>query len=158
MFVFLQFCYIFKIPCKGHSHKPTKFHFTILQALESLSNVFFVDSVLNSNAHACTVHMSSSLHVCGRGRKWLSANAHMLQPEKLTCHDNFVWHSLFPPPSHHNNLKGKECSCVFAIKYLPHRPFSFRVFARVTGFHFFFCISKPSCILAWEIAVKWPER
>ena len=96
---FLQFCYIFKIPWKGHLHKPMKFHFTILQALESLSNVLFLYSLLNSNAHACTVHMSSSLHVCGRGRKWLSANAHMLQPKKLTYHDNFVWHSLFPLPS-----------------------------------------------------------
>ena len=52
-------------------------------------------------------------------------------------------------PSQHKNLKGNECSCVFAIKYLP--PFSFRVFARVTGFHFFFFVFL-------NLAAYWPGK
>ena len=45
-----------------------------------------------------TVHMPSSLHLCGSVRKRLSANTQMLKPRKLT-HDNFAWHSLCPPPT-----------------------------------------------------------
>ena len=71
-----------------------KFYFTILQALESLSNVLF-----------CTIcciqmrmHMSSRLHVhvCGRGRKLLSANAHILM-------------MMMPPSAIAGNRVNREC-------------------------------------------------
>ena len=64
---------LYVIPCTGHAHKRlVKLHVTILQALESLSNVLFYTIYIQR-----VMHMSSI--VCRWGRKVLSVYMQVLQ-------------------------------------------------------------------------------